>query len=89
MSGAHPLVATPPENTAALTDGFQQLVQEHTQLMDRAIQEDDAVLVPLIEAFMTRCRTYQQRQEAPEQTRRLSGFLQYWEAFLKALKQSP
>ncbi|HEY7495026.1 MAG TPA: hypothetical protein VIH59_28475, partial [Candidatus Tectomicrobia bacterium] len=41
--------------------GFHQLVQEHIDLMDRAIHEEDTILVPLIEDFMARCRSYQQR----------------------------
>ncbi len=67
---------------------FQQLMQQHNNLMDRAIHEEDAVLIPLVEDFMLRCRTSQQASDAPEQTQRLTGHLQYWEAFLKALNQS-
>jgi hypothetical protein len=68
--------------------GFHQLVQEHIDLMDRAIHEEDAILVPLIESFMERCRSYQQRLDNPEQTQRLMAHLQYWEAFLKALREA-
>jgi hypothetical protein len=68
---------------------FQRLLQEHTALMERAIHEDDAVLVPLIEAFMQQCRCTQGHLKHPEYIQRLSGHLQYWEAFLKALHQAP
>jgi hypothetical protein len=64
------------------------LVQEHLQLMDRAMHEEDAVLVPLVEDFMLRCRAYHEKEPAAEHTQRLIGHLQYWEAFLKALQQS-
>jgi len=67
---------------------FQALAQEHTDLMERAIHEDDAVLVPLIEDFMQRCRTFQAQAEDAEHRQRLTGHLQYWEAFLNALNQS-
>ncbi|MGQ4807125.1 hypothetical protein NKDENANG_00467 [Candidatus Entotheonellaceae bacterium PAL068K] len=73
---------------ADTTSEFQRLMQEHSELMDRAIHEDDAVLIPLIEDFMQRCRTSQQNPGAPDQTPRLAGHLQYWEAFLKTLNQS-
>jgi hypothetical protein len=56
--------------------------------MDRAMHEDDAVLVPLIEDFMQRCRACHDQLQTPEQAQRLRGHLQYWDAFLKALQQS-
>lgn len=67
---------------------YQQIIQEHTDLMERALREDDAVLVPIVEAFMQRCLNYHQQATAPEQARRLLGHAQYWQAFLKALNQS-
>jgi hypothetical protein len=67
---------------------FQALVQEHTDLMERAIHEDDTVLVPLIEEFMQRCRASQTPSEPPEHRQRLTSHLQYWEAFLNALNRS-
>lgn len=67
---------------------YQQIIQEHTDLMERALREDDAVLVPIVEAFMQRCLSYQQHVTFPEQARRLLGHAQYWQAFLKALNQS-
>ena len=67
---------------------FQRLMQEHIDFMDRAIHEDEAVLVPLIKDFMQRCRSSQQHGDAPEQNQRLTAHLQYWEAFLKALNRA-
>lgn len=69
-------------------ESVELFVQEHLQLMDRAMHEEDAVLVPLIEDFMQRCQSYHNQLQSPEQTQRLRGHLQYWEAFLKALQQS-
>jgi hypothetical protein len=67
---------------------FHQLVQEHFDLMERALHEDEAILVPLIDAFMQRCHTYQAHLKAPHLAQRLAGHLQYWQAFLQALRQS-
>ncbi len=67
------------------SDPFQQFVQEHLQLMDRALYDDEALLIPVIQDFMERCRLYQRQLDIPEQCRRLTGHLQYWETFLKAL----
>jgi len=53
--------------------------------MDRALCDEEAILVPLIEDFMARCRVYQTHLDMPEQRKRLTGHLQYWETFLKAL----
>jgi hypothetical protein len=72
----------------AISD-FQQLGSEHTLLMERAIHEDDAVLVPLIEDFIQRCRSAHAHSMQSEYSQRLTSCLQYWEAFLKALRQSP
>lgn len=75
--------------TAHATPGdFQQLAQEHMQLMERALHEEDTVLVPLIEDFMQRCGLCQAQLENPEQAQRLTGHQQYWAAFLRALHQS-
>ena len=67
------------------SDTFQQCMQEHLQLMDRALYDDDATLIPVIQDFMERCRLYQAQLALPEQCQRLTGHLQYWETFLKAL----
>ncbi|MEE8301219.1 MAG: hypothetical protein V3S24_02175 [Candidatus Tectomicrobia bacterium] len=72
----------------APSEEFQQFMQEHSDLMERAIREDDDVLVPIVEDFMHRCHTYQQQTRVPEQAQRLLGHMQYWKAFLKALNQS-
>ena len=64
---------------------FQQFMQEHQQLMDRALYDDEATVVPIIQDFIERCRLYQTHLEMPEQLKRLTGHLQYWETFLKAL----
>ncbi len=70
---------------APSSDTFQQCMQEHLQLMDRALYDDEAMLIPVIQDFMERCRLYQRQLEIPEQGQRLTGHLQYWETFLKAL----
>ena len=82
-SSAH---LAPPEQSSL--DPEELFVQEHHQLMDRAMREDDAVLVPLIEEFMQRCHAYHAQLQTPEQAQRLQRHLQYWDAFLKALRQS-
>jgi hypothetical protein len=74
--------------TAPLSE-FNAFIQEHLDLMERALYEDDAIIVPRVEAFMQRCRSYQGRIEAPDQVERLTRHLYYWEAFLKAMRQSP
>ena len=63
-------------------------MQEHVQLMDRALYDDETLVVPAIQDFMERCRLYQTQLEIPEQCQRLAGHLQYWETFLKALNAS-
>ena len=70
------------------SDIFQQYMQEHVQLMDRALYDDETLVVPAIQDFIERCRHYQTQLEIPEQCQRLAGHLQYWETFLKALNAS-
>jgi hypothetical protein len=70
------------------SDIWQQLMQEHLQLMDRALYDEETLVVSAIHAFMERCRLYQTQLEIPEQGQRLAGHLQYWETFLKALNAS-
>ena len=70
------------------SDIFQQYMQEHLQLMDRALYDEETLVVPAIQAFMERFRRYQTQTEIPEQGQRLAGHLQYWETFLKALNAS-
>ena len=67
---------------------FQQCMQEHVQLMDRALYDDETRVVPAIQDFMERCRLYQTQSESPEQCQRLARHLQYWETFPKALNAS-
>ena len=67
---------------------FQQYMQEHVQLMDRALYDDETLVVPAIQDFMERCRLYQTQLAIPEQYQRLAGDLQYWETFLQALNAS-
>jgi hypothetical protein len=70
------------------SETFQQFMQEHLQLMDRALYDDETILVPAIQDFIERCRLYQTQVEMPEQCQRLTGHLQYWETFLNALNAS-
>jgi hypothetical protein len=68
-------------------EDFQQCIREHSHLMERALHEDEAVLVAAIEDFLRRCRLLQAQQDMPERVQRLQGCLQYWETFLRALNQ--
>jgi hypothetical protein len=72
----------------ASSDVAQQLMQEHLQLMDRALYDEETLVVPAIHDFMERCRLYQTKLEIPEQCQRLAAHLQYWETFLQALNAS-
>jgi hypothetical protein len=67
------------------SDPFQHFLQEHLQLMDRALYDEEAMLIPVIHDFLERARLYQTHVENPEQGQRLAAHLQYWETFLKAL----
>lgn len=94
-SGEHEIAdlrAALPSSSAVLethgSDDFHRLIQEHLDLMDRALQEDDSVIVPLIDDFMDRCRTHREQLEHPAHVQRLSGHLQYWDTFLQALRRS-
>lgn len=68
-------------------EAFQQCVREHLHLMERALHEDEAVLVAAIEDFLQRCRLLQAQQDMPERVQRLQECLKYWETFLRALNQ--
>lgn len=70
------------------SDILPQCMQEHLQLMDRALYDEETLVVPAIQDFVERCRLYQTQLEIPEQCQRLAGHLQYWETFLKALNAS-
>jgi hypothetical protein len=76
------------DGEASVFSVFQQLIQEHLQLMERAIHEDDTVIVPIVEDFMQRCRLHHEQLETPEHAQRLQGHVQYWETFLQALRRS-
>ena len=78
------------ERLSALSSSeiFQQFVQEHLQLIDRALYDEETSLVPAIQDFMERCRLYQTQSESPEQCQRLAGHSQYWETFLNTLNAS-
>lgn len=70
------------------SETLQQLMQEHLQLMDRALYDDETLLVPTIQDFVERCRLYQGKGALPEQSTQLTGHLRYWETFLNALNAS-
>jgi hypothetical protein len=86
-----PMVTPPPCPASKESPGttVELFVREHLQLMDRAMHEDDTVLVPLIEDFMLRCSAYHGQIQTSDEAHRLLGHLQYWDAFLKALQRSP
>ncbi len=67
---------------------FQQLLQEHARLMERALYEEEATLIPLIHHFLQRCRSYQEQSTVPEHLERLHRQCHYWETFLKMLARS-
>jgi hypothetical protein len=75
-------------NSLSSSEIFQKYMQEHLQLMDRALYDEETLVVPAIQDFVERCRLYQTQLEIPEQCQRLAGHLQYWETFLKALNAS-
>jgi hypothetical protein len=81
-------VADIPEMTGAtpVHDSFQQLLLEHTYLMDQALHADEAVLIPRIKHYLEQCQDYQEYLDIPEHAQRLAGHQHYWEAFLKVLK---
>lgn len=81
----HPIAVGEQPGPGPSSETFQHFMQEHLQLMDRALYDDEAILIPIVQDFMERCRLYQPRLERPEQLTRLTGHLQYWETFLKAL----
>ncbi len=80
--------ATVPPASDESPEDVRQLLQAHIELMNRAIHEEEDVLVPRVREFMAQCRALHEQLDAPDQTRRLLGHVQYWEAFLKALQQS-
>ena len=77
-----------PLSPLSSAETVQHFLQEHAQLMDRALYDDENLLVPTIQDFIERCRRYQTTVAMPEQGQRLTGHLQYWETFLNALNAS-
>ena len=67
-------------------DQFQQLLLEHTRLMEQALHADETVLIPRIQHYLAQCRHYEEQKGNPEHAQRLAGHRQYWEAFFKVLK---
>lgn len=67
-------------------DPFQQLLLEHTRLMDQALHVDETVLIPRIQHYLDQCQRYQEQVDNPEHAQRLAGHQQYWAAFFKVLK---
>ncbi|MDH3603823.1 MAG: hypothetical protein OEU26_29795 [Candidatus Tectomicrobia bacterium] len=66
-------------------DDFQQFIQEHLDLMERALHEDDTTIVLLVEDFIERIQAYQTQIAEPEQVARLTSHSQYWSTFLNAM----
>jgi hypothetical protein len=83
-------MVSPDRTSAAPPEAVEvaQLVQEHMELMERALHDDDDVLIPIIRDFMQRCQDYQHQSKATEATQRLDKHLHYWEAFLRAFHQA-
>lgn len=69
-------------------DDVQQIFQEHLNLMEHALQEDDDTIIPLVEDFVQRCETYHVELDDPDQVKRLAGHMKYWSTFLVTIKQS-
>ena len=66
-------------------DDFQQFIQEHLDLMERALHEDDTTIVLLVEDFIERIQAYQAQIAEPERVARLTSHAQYWSMFLNAM----
>jgi hypothetical protein len=72
----------------AETGAFGELLQEHLDLMEEALQADDEAIALRIGDFMERGRTHLEQISDSEQTRRLTNHLHYWQTFLNMLHQS-
>ncbi len=71
------------------TGVFADLLEEHLELMEDALQqEDDDAIAARIGDFMERCLAYCEQLDDPEQSKRLTNHLNYWQAFLRMLDQS-
>jgi hypothetical protein len=80
-----PLATAEHASQPTASETFQALMQEHLQLMDRALYDDEAVLIPVVQAFIERCQLCQTTAENLEQGQRLTGHMHYWHAFLQTL----
>lgn len=68
------------------TGVFGALLQEHLDLMEEALlEEDDDAIASRIGEFMERGHTHLKQLDDPEQVQRLRNHLNYWQIFLKAL----
>lgn len=83
-----PLLATPVTSLTRPNDDLPQILQEHLDLMEHALQEDDDTIIPLVEDFVQRCAATQIALEEPTLVKRLAGHMKYWETFLTTIKQS-
>ncbi len=70
------------------TGAFADLLEEHLELMEDAIQEDDDAIAARIGNFMERCRAYSEQLDDPAQSQRLKNHLNYWQTFLNMLNHS-
>lgn len=76
----------PPHEEA--TGVFSDLLEEHLELMEQALQEDDDAIAARIGDFIERCLAYCEQLDDPQQSQRLTNHLNYWQTFLKMLDQS-
>ena len=71
---------------ADATDTFGALLQEHFDLMEEALlEENDDAIASRISDFMARGRAHLDELNEPEQAQRLTTHLHYWQTFLRAL----
>jgi hypothetical protein len=74
-----------PEETSGT---FGALLQEHLDLMEEALlEENDDAIALRIGDFMDRGRAHLDGLDDPTQAQRLTMHLHYWQTFLKALNQ--
>lgn len=84
-----PMPPVAPTTTASLPPDLHQLLEQHTQLMEQALHEDEATLLPRIHDLIRWCRQQQEHVTHPEHRQRVQRTLQYWEAFLALLARPP
>lgn len=80
-----PLACPAVNDERTLSETFQQFLAEHLRLMERALHDDEEVLIPDVQDFLERSGRCQGQLESPEQQQRLAGHMHYWETFLKTL----